>query len=64
MIPELKEVYNEFMKLHGYINIQGIEIHILEEFIQRDYIKNESLENKVDLMRDFILANDLTEVQE
>lgn len=58
-----KKVILKFMQEHPYINIQGIDPGLIHEFLVQPYVQKQSLEMQVDLLRDYILANDLTEVQ-
>jgi hypothetical protein len=56
-------VIKKFKEEHSYINIYGVDPHLLQEFFAQSYIKDQKLEVQVDLLRDYILANDLTDVQ-
>lgn len=58
-----ENVINKFKKDHPYINIQGVDSHILNKFFAQPYIRGEKLEVQVELLRDYILSNDLTDVQ-
>jgi len=66
-ITEVREAFDEE---HPYINLQGIEDEVLQEFLEQKYVREWSdgsprqLESKIELLRDYILANNLTEVQE
>lgn len=59
----MEEVLDLFMKEHGgYIHIHDIPKQKIKKFLEQDYVKSCSIEKQVDLMRDWILSQDLAEV--
>lgn len=56
-------VIQKFKEEHPYINIYGVDPSLIQEFFAQQYVKDQKLDVQVDLLRDYILANDLTDVQ-
>lgn len=50
---------------HNYSHVEPqISDADIERFLSQDHIKDKSLDKKADLFCDYLLANDLAEVQE
>ena len=60
----MKEVREYFNLNYGYVNLEGIDDHVLESFLSRPYLTDLSFVRKMDCLYDYILSNDLTDVQE
>lgn len=57
-----KDFLTEFRINHGWISFE-ISDEELDEFLERSYIKDLSIDGKMDIFKDFLIANDLCEVQ-
>ena len=60
----MKEVREYFDLNYGYVDLDGIDDHVLESFLSRSYLVDLSFVRKMDCLYDYILSNDLTDVQE
>lgn len=61
----IQEVRDYFMKNYRFINIQAISDNQIKSFMNRPSIlRNESFERKMDLLYDYILSQDLTDVED
>lgn len=61
----IQEVRNYFMRNYGFINLQAISDNQIKSFMNKPYIlRIESFERKMDLLYDYILSQDLTDVEE
>lgn len=60
----MKEVREYFNLNYGYVNLGGIDDHVLESFLSRSYLTDLSFVRKMDCLYDYILSNDLTDIQE
>jgi hypothetical protein len=57
MILETREY---FEKHYGYINLRDVSDEIIQEFLNKDYIKYLNFNQTMDCLCDYIVANDLT----
>jgi len=60
----MKEVREYFNLNYGYVNIRGIDDHVLESFLSRPYLTDLSFVRKMDCLYDYILSQDLCNVNE
>ena len=61
----VQEVREYFWKNYAHVNIQAISDKVIREFMNRTYISRiESFERKMDLFYDYILSQDLTDVED
>ena len=60
----MKEVREYFAKNYGYVNLDELTDVFLQKYLDQPRIKNLSFERKMDCLYDYILSNDLTDVQE
>jgi hypothetical protein len=60
----MKEVREYFDLNYGYVDLGGIDDHVLESFLSRSYLTDLSFVRKMDCLYDYILSQDLCNVQE
>ena len=60
----MKEVREYFDLNYGYVDLDGIDDHVLESFLSRSYLTDLSIVRKMDCLYDYILSQDLCNVQE
>ena len=60
----MKEVREYFAKNYGYVNLDELTDVFLRIYLDQSWIKDLSFERKMDCLYDYILSNDLTDVQE
>ena len=60
----MKEVRKYFNLYYGFIDLEGIDDHVLESFLSRSYLIDLSFIRKMDCLYDYILSQNLCDVQE
>jgi hypothetical protein len=60
----MKEVREYFEKNYGYVNLAELTDVFIQKYLDQSWIVNLSFERKMDCLYDYILSNDLTDVQE
>jgi hypothetical protein len=60
----MKEVREYFDLNYGYVDLEEIDDHVLESFLSRSYLTDLSFERKMDCLYDYILSQDLSDVEE
>lgn len=60
----MKEVREYFKKNYGYVNLAELTDVFIQKYLDQSWIKDLSFERKMDCLYDYILSNDLTDVQE
>ena len=60
----MKEVREYFDLNYGYVNLEEINDHVLESFLSRSYLTDLSFMRKMDCLYDYILSQDLCNVDE
>ena len=60
----MKEVREYFDLNYGYVNLEEINDHVLESFLSRSYLTDLSFMRKMDCLYDYILSQDLCNVNE
>ena len=60
----MKEVREYFDLNYGYVDLDGIDDHVLESFWSRSYLTDLSFVRKMDCLYDYILSQGLCEVDE
>ena len=60
----MKEVREYFAKNYGYVNLDELTDVFIQKYLDQSWIVNLSFEKKMDCLYDYILSNDLTDVQE
>jgi hypothetical protein len=58
------KVYEYFEQNYGYVDIKSIPRAAILEYLERGYVINLSFERKMDCLYDYILSQDLCNVQE
>lgn len=61
---EINKIQEWFADNHSYIYINQLEDSVFEEFMSRSYIKEMDFERQMDCLKDYILAQGLTDVDE
>lgn len=59
----MKEVREYFEKNYGYVNLAELTDVFIQKYLNQSWIVNLSFERKMDCLYDYILSNDLTDVQ-
>ena len=60
----MEEVREYFAKNYGYVNLDELTDVFIQKYLDQSWIVNLSFERKMDCLYDYILSNDLTDVQE
>jgi hypothetical protein len=60
----MKEVREYFKKNYSYVNLAELTDVFIQKYLDQSWIKDLSFERKMDCLYDYILSNDLTDVQE
>ena len=60
MILETREY---FAKNYRHINLRGLPDKTIQEFLNKDYIKYLTFNQSMDCLCDYIVANELTDIQ-
>ena len=60
----MKEVREYFAKNYGYVNLAELTDVFIQKYLNQSWIVNLSFERKMDCLYDYILSNDLTDIQE
>ena len=60
----MREVREYFKKNYGYVNLAELTDVFIQKYLDQSWIKDLSFERKMDCLYDYILSNDLTDVQE
>ena len=60
----MKEVREYFDLNYGYVNLAELTDVFIQKYLDQPWIVNLSFERKMDCLYDYILSNDLTDVQE
>jgi hypothetical protein len=60
----MKEVREYFDLNYGYVNLDELTDVFIQKYLDQPWIINLPFERKMDCLYDYILANDLTDVQE
>ena len=60
----MKEVREYFAKNYGYVNLDELTDVFIQKYLDQSYLERLSFERKMDCLYDYILSNDLTDVQE
>jgi hypothetical protein len=60
----MKEVREYFEKNYGYVNLDELTDVFIQKYLEQSWIVNLSFERKMDCLYDYILANDLIDVDE
>ena len=61
IISNVREYFDDN---YSYVNIRGISDEVILEFMSRGYLELFSFSGKMDLLYDYILSQNLTEVEE
>ena len=60
----MEQVREYFRLMYGYVNLDELTDVFIQKYLDQSWIVNLSFERKMDCLYDYILANDLTDVQE
>lgn len=60
-IDDIREYFREH---YNYIDMFSLEDSVILEFMTKPYLVNLSFELKMDCLKDYIMANGLTHIQE
>ena len=60
----MKEVRKYFNLNYGFIDLGGIDDHVLESFLSQSYLTDLSFIRKMDCLYDYIISQNLCDVQE
>ena len=59
----IRDVREYFDVNYSYVNIGSISDEVILEFMSRGYLELFSFSGKMDLLYDYILSNNLTEIE-
>jgi hypothetical protein len=63
-VQTVRDVIDYFDKEYPYVDLGMLSENSVSEFLVQDYIKNLSFERKMDCLYDYILSQDLCDVDE
>lgn len=59
----ISDVREYFRNNYSYVNIGGISDKVILDYLSNDWVLNVPFERKMDLLYDYIISNDLTEIE-
>ena len=60
----IKQVREYFRVNYSYVNLDGLTDVFIRMHLENDWVLNVPFERKMDLLYDYIISNDLTEIEE
>jgi hypothetical protein len=60
----IEQVREYFKVNYGYVNLDGLTDVFIRMYLENGWVLNVPFERKMDLLYDYILSNDLTEIEE
>lgn len=60
----VEQVREYFRVNYSYVNLAGLTDVFIRKYLENDWVLNVPFERKMDLLYDYILSNDLVEVEE
>jgi hypothetical protein len=60
----IKQVREYFRVNYSYVNLDGLTDVFIRMHLENDCVLNVPFERKMDLLYDYIISNDLTEIEE
>jgi len=63
-VQTVRDVIDYFDKEYPYVDLGMLSENSVSEFLVQDYIKNLSFERKMDCLYDYILSQNLCDVEE
>jgi hypothetical protein len=60
----IKQVREYFRVNYSYVNLDGLTDVFIRMYLENDWVLNVPFERKMDLLYDYIISNDLTEIEE
>jgi hypothetical protein len=60
----ISDVREYFDNNYSYVNIGGISDEVILDYLSNGWVLNVPFERKMDLLYDYILSQDLTEIEE
>jgi hypothetical protein len=60
----ISDVREYFRNNYSYVNIGGISDKVILDYLSNGWVLNVPFERKMDLLYDYILSQDLTEIEE
>jgi hypothetical protein len=60
----IEQVREYFRVNYSYVNLAGLTDVFIRKYLENGWVLNVPFERKMDLLYDYILSNDLTEIEE
>lgn len=60
----IKQVREYFRVNYGYVNLDELTDVFIQKYLEQSYLERFSFEMKMNCLYDYILSNDLTEIEE
>ena len=60
----IEQVREYFRVNYSYVNLDGLTDVFIRMYLENGWVLNVPFERKMDLLYDYILSNDLTEIEE
>ena len=60
----IEQVREYFRVNYSYVNLAGLTDVFIRKYLENGWVLNVPFERKLDLLYDYILSNDLTEIEE
>jgi hypothetical protein len=64
MTDRLSTVRAYFRNNYSHVNIQGVDDETIQEFLGRDYVSKRDEEGQMNLLYDYLVSQDITDVEE
>jgi hypothetical protein len=60
----IEQVREYFRVNYSYVNLAGLTDVFIRKYLENGWVLNVPFERKMDLLYDYIVSNDLTEIEE
>ena len=60
----LQQIYEYFNENYSHVDIQNVNPKLIKKVMKKDYMKRYSIEKQMDLLLDYIIGQDLCDIQE
>jgi hypothetical protein len=60
----IEQVREYFRVNYSYVNLAGLTDVFIRKYLENGWVLNVPFERKMDLLYDYIISNDLTEIEE
>jgi len=61
---DLQQIYEYFNENYSHVDIQNVNPKLIKTVMKKDYMKRYSIEKQMDLLLDYVMSQDLCDMQE